>query len=223
LVTRVRVKRDRTSVAYPPVDYGFWDAARHSPRQLRPELGLKESDPLYLYFGRPGVSKGLEYLLEAAVRVSCERPSSRLLMLLSRSPIGQHQRVQRLINRLGLRDHVIVKDPVPRVELPGYLMAADCVAVPSLSEGFGYAAVEAAALGCRVIATSGHSVQEVVGDAVTLVPPRDPQSLAVAIRDAITNRPPVGPPPPAAYTLDAHVAAIERLYSPVHSGRNAIR
>jgi glycosyltransferase involved in cell wall biosynthesis len=217
LVAKMRVKPADTAVAYPPVHYDFWDAARHTPRDVKRELGMRESDGLYLYFGRPGVSKGIEYLLRAAVRVSRVAPGSRLLMLLSRSPAGQHRRIVGLIRELGLTNHVTVKDPVPRLELPGYLRGADCVVVPSVSEGFGYAAVESASLGCRVIATAGHSVEEVVGGSVHLVPACDPDALAAAILDGITGRLPVRPPAPRVYTLDAHRKAVEAVYAAIGS------
>lgn len=215
LVSRIRVRPVRTSVAYPPVDYGFWDRRRHGPRvNLRAELGMGEGDPLYLYFGRPGVSKGVEYLVEAAASIARDLPRSRLLMLLSRAPADGYARVTRQIDRLGLRDHVIVKDPVPRTELPGYLLGSDCVVVPSVSEGFGYSAVEAATLGCRVVATTGHSVQEVVGDAVTLVPPRKPVALAAVVTAALVTRPPVVLPG-RTYTLPGHLAALTECYAGV--------
>lgn len=215
VVEKVRVKPEATAVAYPPVDYDFWDAAKHPPRDVKRELGMPPSAGLYLYFGRPGVSKGIEYLLRAAVRVSRESPGSRLLMLLSRSPAGQHRRFVGLIRELGLTDHVTVMDPVPRHELPGYLRGADCVVVPSVSEGFGYAAVESASLGCRVIATTGHSVEEVVGGAVHLVPPCDPDALAGAIVDALAGRLPPRDSAPRVYTPDAHRKAVEAVYAAI--------
>src|SRR5262245_4764607 len=190
------VSPDRTSVIYPALDYSFWKADQHRPRPLRQELGVEADTFLYLYFGRPGVSKGLEYLIEAAGMVAQARPNSRLVLLLSRSPAKQYQRILEEVSRRGLADHVRVLDPVPREELPGYLLAADCVVVPSISEGFGYAAVEAATLGCRVVATSGHAVEEVLGDGVRLVRPREAMSLAEAILERAHGAEPGRCPPP---------------------------
>lgn len=160
---------------YNAVDHDFWTPGRHAPRQLAVPPGTF----VYLYFGRPGVSKGVEYLLEAARRVRKELSGSRLVMILSRQPERQYQRIRPVIDALG--DHVLLVDSVPRDELPSYLLAADCVVVPSISEGFGYSAVEAAALGCHVIATSGHATEELLKDVATFVPPRDAAALARAI------------------------------------------
>jgi glycosyltransferase involved in cell wall biosynthesis len=69
------------------------------------------------------------------------------------------------------------------------------VAVPSLSEGFGYSAVEAALLGCRVVCTTGHAAEEVLAGHATFVPAGDPARLAEAVRAAATSEQPAQPPP----------------------------
>jgi glycosyltransferase involved in cell wall biosynthesis len=201
----------RTAVVYPALDYDFWQPSRHRPRALRDEWQLPRDTFLYLYFGRPGVSKGLEYLIEAVRRIRREVPGSRFVLLLGRNPEKRYRHVLREITRLGLGGHAIVLESVPRDELPGYLLAADCVVVPSVSEGFGYAAAEAATLGCRVVATGGHAVQEILEGHVRLVPPRDPGALADAIVTVARTRPPVRRPP-ARFDLDAHTARVTAVY-----------
>jgi D-inositol-3-phosphate glycosyltransferase len=188
----------RATTVHATVDHDFWWPSRHRARDLGHPF-------VYLYFGRPGVSKGVEYLLEAAHLVRRERPDSRLLLILSREPVAQYRRMLPRITALG--DHVILLDSVPRDELPSYLLGANCVVVPSISEGFGYSAIEAAALGCRVIATTGHATEELIGDAVTLVPPRDPQALARAILDAQPAT-----PLRRRFTAAAHAEAVIDVY-----------
>jgi D-inositol-3-phosphate glycosyltransferase len=214
LLRHVRCPSGRAAVIYPAVDHDFWAPGRHHPRPLRGDLGLPADTKVYLYFGRPGVSKGIEYLLEAAVRVRAEVPGSRLVMLLARSPADGHARVIRRISAFGLGDHVTVLDPVSRADLPGYLLAADAVVVPSVSEGFGYAATEAAALGCRVVATSGHAVEEVLGGTAVLVPPRNPDALATAIAAAMGT---ADSPRPLSnrFELAEHVRVVTELYHEV--------
>jgi glycosyltransferase involved in cell wall biosynthesis len=64
--------------------------------------------------------------------------------------------------------------------VPAYYAAADVVAVPSLFEGFCYAAVESALMGKPVVAARVSSLPEVVRDGETgfLVPGEDPAALA---------------------------------------------
>jgi len=54
---------------------------------------------------------------------------------------------------------------------------------PSLTEGFGFPALEAMACGCPVIAARAGALPEVVGDAAILVDPHDCLALAQAIAD----------------------------------------
>jgi D-inositol-3-phosphate glycosyltransferase len=207
----------RSSAVYPAIDYAFWDVARHTPRDVKGEHRLDAGRFLYLYFGRPGISKGIEYLIEAAARVRDRLPQSHLLMILADDPRDQYARIRQRIAQLGLADHITVRDPVLRADLPGYLLGADCVVVPSVSEGFGYSAIEAATLGCRVIATSGHSVEEVVAAHVTLVPPRDPEALAAAIIGAAAARPTTAAP--RRFDMATHVAQVEAIFGRIVARR----
>jgi D-inositol-3-phosphate glycosyltransferase len=214
LLSFANVPATRTTVVYPSLDYEFWNADHYEPRPLRAELGLSPDAFVYLFFGRPGVSKGVENLIEAAAQVARELPGSRLVLLLAREPAAGYRRVVQRIERLGLANHVTVLQPVPRDKLPQYLLAADCVVVPSISEGFGYSAVEAATLGCRVIATSGHAVQEVLGDEVDLVPPRDAAALTAALLHIARTKPPVRETDNR-YTIEAHVAGMLDVYGQI--------
>jgi glycosyltransferase involved in cell wall biosynthesis len=200
----------RATTVYNAVDHAFWDPSQHRARELPGAF-------TYLYFGRPGVSKGVEYLLDAAEIVRRARPDSRLVLILSREPERQYRRMLKRLPALG--DHVVLVDSVPRDELPSYLLGADVVVVPSISEGFGYSAVEAASLGCRVIATTGHATEELLRDVATFVPPRDPQALAVAILNA--GQAPARPLQ-RRFTAEAHAAQVIEIYRRLHSGSPAL-
>ena len=210
LIRLMHIAAERTSVVYPVVDYAFWDHTHHEPRNLRAEFGLDEGSFLYLYFGRPGYLKGVEYLIDAAAQVRQHLPGSRLVLLLDHDPPNHYLRLRQRIADLGLQDHVILHDPVPREELPGYLLAANCVVVPSLSEGFGYAAIEAAALGCTIVTTTGHALQEILGGHAVFVPPRDGAALAEAII-AVTHDV-SATPPTQQFTIETHIEEIEAIY-----------
>ncbi len=221
LVRLMHIAPERTAVIYPALDYTFWDRTRHRPRDLKGELGLGEDVFLSLYFGRPGFLKGVEYLIDAATWIRERLPSSHLVMLLDHDPPDHYQRLRQRIVQLGLTEYVTVRDPVARDVLPSFLLAADCVIVPSLSEGFGYAAVEAATLGCPVVTTSGHSVQEVIGDSADFVPPRDGVALAEAV--VAVARSPHSRAAPKQFTLAAHVAALTDIYTRLTQGQASAR
>lgn len=58
---------------------------------------------------------------------------------------------------------------------------ADVVAIPSISEGFPFAALEAMLCGAAIVATDVGGVAEAIGDCGLLVPARTPQAMADAI------------------------------------------
>jgi len=208
------VARDKITVVHNVVDYDFWQPGRFQARDLRGELGLPADTFVYLYFGRPGPSKGVEVLVEAAAEVARRLPASHLVMLLGPEPADRHQAIVRRIAELNLQSHVTVLSPRPRVELPTWLLASDCVVIPSHSEGFGYSAVEAATIGCRVLSTRGHSVEEILAGEVDLVEPGNPAALAEKIVEI------AGSPQPIRYAeqrygLKPHVDATIRLYEKI--------
>ncbi len=214
LLDIARVHPARASVVYPAIDYTFWNPQHYQARELKRELGLGNGTFLYLYFGRPGISKGLDDLLEAALLLREQAPGSRVVLLLPRDPLDQYQRIVQRIASLGLEDFVLVLDPVARAELPGYVLAADCVVIPSISEGFGYAAMEAALLGRPVIATQGHAVEEVLGNHVVTVPSCDPTALAAAmLAQARGDVPPPRACPPTHFTVERHVQGMADVYA----------
>jgi D-inositol-3-phosphate glycosyltransferase len=214
LLDTVRMPPSRALTVYPILDHTFWSPDAHRPLDLRRELNLSPGTFIYMYFGRPGVSKGVEYLVAAAERVHRQLPSSRLVMLLSDDPPGQYRRILGAIADQGLAEHVILLRPVPRRDLPRYLLAADCVVVPSLSEGFGYSALEAASIGCRVVVTSGHASEEVLNDVAEFVPPRDPLTLAEKILE-ISQRHPSKRLLPRRFEAAEHVREITDIYREV--------
>lgn len=211
LLTRTDIATERAVTIYPSHEPAFWDRSLYTARPLRKEIGVSDETFIYIYFGRPGVSKGVHDLIEAVPLVAERVRGSRLVMLLSREPADQYARVLRRIRELNLQDDVVILDSVSRESLPEYLLAAQCVVVPSISEGFGYAALEAATLGCRVIATRGHSVEEILEGVVTLVDPRSPAALAeaiVAAAEGQTHEPRV----PRRFPVQAHVDALLEVY-----------
>jgi glycosyltransferase involved in cell wall biosynthesis len=78
-----------------------------------------------------------------------------------------------------------------RDDVPDLLASFDVFAFPSLYEGLGLAVVEAQAAGVPVVATPVGGIRETVVDGETglLVPARDPEALAAAIRRLLDDRP----------------------------------
>jgi len=149
--------------------------------QVRPVERAKETDLIFV--GRTeDRKKGIVHLLEALARTP---DRIRLKIVDGRIPDGGL--VPRALRRLGLERRVtLLRRMLTVPELVSEYSSARIALVPSYFEGFGFPASEAMAAGLPVIATRNGALPEVVGetgDCGRLVPFRDVEALAVAIRD----------------------------------------
>jgi len=130
--------------------------------------------------------KGLRFLLEAMAKLRSERDVT--LTVVGKAKEGG--RSARLIDELGLTDHVEFITGVPDEKIVELYAESELAIVPSLYEGFSLPAVEAMASGTALVATSGGALPEVTGiDGETVIrcKPGDADSLADAIRTGLTD------------------------------------
>jgi glycosyltransferase involved in cell wall biosynthesis len=144
--------------------------------------GETEECPLQVlgFVGRLCRDKGIEDLVVAWDELREEFPQLRLLLVgdwEAERPVSSKVR-QRLENdpKVCLAGQV--------ADVRGDLKSMTVFAYPSYREGFPNAPMEAAAMGLPVVATQVAGCVDAVQDGVTgtLVPPRDPEALAAAIR-----------------------------------------
>lgn len=145
----------------------------------RARLGLEEDETLILAVGNLYPVKGHAVLLRALAAMNGAAGRWRVAV------------AGRGAEEEGLRSYAEGAGIASRVELLGYradvpelLAAADVYVMPSLSEGLPLALVEAMFAGKPVIASRVGGIPEVVehGETGLLVPPRDPDALAEALR-----------------------------------------
>lgn len=188
-LVRVGVAQNKTVVVYNGIDYTHFDRRKYDGVSLRKKFGVGNKF-VYMYYGRPGPSKGVEYLVKAVRYVSRAIPQSMLVLILSRDAAykKRYHSIRRLINELRIENTVLLHNPVPWSELPAYITAVDCVVIPSLSEGFGFSAAESCAMGKTVVATNVGSLPEVVTGKYVLVKPKSPEALAHGIISAYQGK-----------------------------------
>jgi glycosyltransferase involved in cell wall biosynthesis len=159
--------------------------ARGAAADLRSELGIPPGAPLVGEVARLCDVKGQRELIEAIASV----PEARLVLVgadLERDGAFEAE-LRREADRLGVRDRVVFAGR--RDDVGGLLGQLDVVALPSWTEGLPLVLLEAMARGRAVVATSVGGTPEAVTDGETglLVPPRDPEALAQAIRRLLAD------------------------------------
>ena len=126
-----------------------------SGRNFRSELGLSDSIPLVAYVGRLIPEKGIAILLDAAK--SIETSSSSIhFVIAGDGPLKEEVR--------GAGDNVHYVGKLNQPDVAELLCEADCLCLPSRSEGFATCLLEAAACGTPAITTDVGGAREVILD-----------------------------------------------------------
>ena len=167
----------KVSVIPAGVDERFAPGA--DPAPARAALGLER--PYVLTVGSRTARKNL-----GALRVTADRLRARGIDLLAVG--GDRPQFRPEEGDLGLR----WLGAVPDAHLPGLYAGAEAFVFPSLYEGFGLPPLEALACGTPVVAANVTALPEVLGDAATLVDPRDPEAIAGAVEAVLGTRAPSG-------------------------------
>lgn len=132
--------------------------------------------------GRMEERKGHETFFQACASLLSDVPDLRIRVIYSGGEREWENKMKRRVVELDLDDRVEwIKD---RFVLCPILEQTDLVIVPSYFEGLGLVAIEAMAAGRMVIASGVGGLKEIItnGKNGLLVPPKDPQALAKAIR-----------------------------------------
>jgi glycosyltransferase involved in cell wall biosynthesis len=218
--TAARLRRVPVAAARLTVVPNGIDLARFAPRppdaRLRAALGLDPGQPVIGYFGRLERGKGVDVLLDAAVRVTAKAPAAFLF-------VGEGPLRDALVARAaaeGLAARFVGR----RDDVPDLLALCAVVVLPSRQEAFGRVLVEAMAAAVPVVATAVGGIPEVCTDGVTglLVPPEDADALAQAViatlGDPVATAARVATAAAdvrARFDLQAHAAGVQDVYARV--------
>ena len=136
-----------------------------------------------LALGSVNRRKGFPELVEAFDRIPL-RPRD-LRLVIAGLPGLDEERLEQTIDGLPDPSSVVRIRRLDEMQRSDLLYGASVLAYPSFDEGFGFPPLEAMAVGVPVVASTGGSIPEVVGDAAILTPPGDVGALAEAIADAL--------------------------------------
>jgi glycosyltransferase involved in cell wall biosynthesis len=145
----------------------------------------KGGDPTVLFVGGLEPRKGLEYLLYAMEYVIDAVPSARLIAVAKTGFRGTDEWswFSKLADRLGISGQMVFTESVDQETLLAYYSECDVLVLPSKTEGWGLALMEAMACGKPVVASSAGGIPELVRDGTDgiLVRPGDVRGLADSI------------------------------------------
>jgi len=124
--------------------------------------------------------KGAKYLVESMPMVLSQVPNA-IFFIVGEGP--QREFLERLGKKLGVSGNVIFAGREQHSDIPFFFAACDVFVLPSLSEGFSNAVLEAMASGKPVIGTSVHGTLDQIRDGVNgyLVEPKNSHELANAL------------------------------------------
>jgi glycosyltransferase involved in cell wall biosynthesis len=207
---------EQVEVLHNPVDLRRFrpvDAAAR--RAFREALAIEWDAPVVICVARFDPVKGVDLLIEAWREIASAIPQA-VLLLAGDGPL--RETLAQRIRSNGI--DTSVRFLGYRSDVEAVLPAADLCVVPSRSEGFSLAALEAMATGLPVVATRVGGLPEVVRDGETgvLVEADNPPALAKAVIRLLAD-PTLRAELAAAalasaqgYDIDAYCARLETLY-----------
>jgi phosphatidyl-myo-inositol dimannoside synthase len=145
--------------------------------EVRRRMGIAADAPVVVCVARLVRRKGQDTLVRIWPELLAEFPDA-VLLLVGDGP--DRRRLERMVNRRGVRGSVRMVGSVPWAEVPAYLDAGDVFAMPVRTrrlglevEAFGIVYLEAAACGLRVVGGGSGGAGEAVALARDLLAQRD--------------------------------------------------
>lgn len=175
-----RVETVYNGVEFPSLPPENRDACRES-------LGLSDFKEIVLTIGNIRRVKGIDIFLRAAVDV-CKRWPSVLFLVVGDNHEPVHfKELKELISELSISRNVLFYGPSE--DVGRFLTACDVFCLPSRSEGFSNALIEAMGAGLPCVATRvGGNVEAIEHNHTgVLVPGEDPKALSSAIAELLDD------------------------------------
>ncbi|MGH9843087.1 MAG: glycosyltransferase family 4 protein [Blastocatellia bacterium] len=166
------------------------DNAQWTPRPREP--GIDTSNRTVVYVGGFGPHKNLEAMVAAFAELAKQPGYSDVTLAM----VGEYKKevfhsyfatVREKVEELGISDRVVFTGFLPDEELVVLLNLSTVLVLPSLIEGFGLPAVEAAACGCPVIATTASPLPGLLGEGGIYIDPNKHEELEAALARVLSS------------------------------------
>lgn len=147
----------------------------------------KPSTNHLISIARLSPQKGLKFLIEACAQLKSDNFSFKLNII---GEGRERENLKRQIEYLKLTNEIKLLGEISHNKIAEYLAKADIFILPSIEEGFGVGLVEALLCKKPVIGTNSGGIPDIIKDGETglLVPPKDQDALARAIKILLTDK-----------------------------------
>ncbi len=168
------ISSDRIKMIYNGLDYTEFE----NIEKLEPG----NSKFTFLYYGRLGISKGLDILIKGASLVEKDFCLNIIVPLEPKTLLDD---LKTRIKENKLEDKVELFHELSFDKLKSRVSSADTVIIPSYSEGFCFTAAESIAMGVPVISSGNGALAEVVSGKHLTMKTFDADGLAVCMEEAM--------------------------------------
>ena len=196
------IKESRIERIYNGLAYDLFNGVEHRPPQRF----------IFTYFGRLGVSKGLDLLIPAAAAFCAQYPEAVLRLIIPRRPQALYGTILDLIQSSGLpQTNFELLHELSPTELRAAVATSSCVVIPSYSEGFCFVAAETAALGVPIISSGMGALAETVSGPNVLMQGMTVEALVRCLEAAYRGQ--YFMTPPRRFPLATAIAHYQSLYT----------
>ena len=184
IVQNGMTRANKVDVIYNGVDLDALTPCAEERARVRRELGVTEHEVLIGYIATLRPVKGTECFVAAASLVHREFPSAKF-GLVGDGPL--RKQLEETVSRESLSGHFVFAGS--QVDVRRYLLAFDIAVLASESEGFSNSILEYVAMGLPCVVTDVGGNAEAVGPGGILVPAKNPEALALALRTLLNDAP----------------------------------
>ncbi|HQA27850.1 MAG TPA: glycosyltransferase family 4 protein [Brevefilum fermentans] len=172
---------EKSKVIYAGVDSDFFNPTQKIKIDIQRQIKIISTGRLVELKGYQYAFKAVKLLLDQGLDIHY-------------SIIGEgtaREQLSRLANDLEIVKNVSFLGTKDKTELRGLLDSSDIYLQPSLTEALGGAVLEACSMALPVVASSVGGIPEIIQNEANglLVPPKNPEALACAIKQLVENPP----------------------------------
>ena len=192
LVGKLKIPAARLRVVSEAPDPVFQPSKSDSSSEVLARWGIPSDAKCLIFVGGFSPHKNLFMLLDVVHELVGQDAFHDLRLVLVGDHTGDsfyscYSQLAERVRLDRLQQHVIFTGRLEDKDLILLLSRADALVLPSVCEGFGLPAVEAAACGTPVLATTESPIPELLGDGVIAISPSDRAGWLRAIERVLTD------------------------------------